>query len=98
MAGVDRSLPVILLSHQPRQLDEAAAQGVDLQLSGHTHCGQLFPNGFITRRLYETDWGYLRKGNLQLIVSSGFGTWGPPIRTGNRPEIVEVVLRFSSQQ
>ncbi|MCR4440855.1 MAG: metallophosphoesterase [Peptococcaceae bacterium] len=98
MEGVDRRLPVILLNHQPRQLDEAAAQGVDLQLSGHTHRGQLFPNGFITRRIYETDWGYLRKGNLQLIVSSGFGTWGPPIRTGNRPEIVEIVIKFSPRR
>lgn len=94
LAGIDRSLPVILLAHQPVQLEEAARSGADLQLSGHTHVGQLFPNRLITKRIYENDWGYLRKGNLQVIVSSGFGTWGPPIRTGNTPEIVEVELHF----
>lgn len=92
--GVDRSLPVILLDHQPLHLEEAQKQGVDLQLSGHTHRGQLFPNHLITRHIYENDWGYLRKGNLQVIVSSGFGTWGPPIRVGNTPEVVEITIHF----
>ena len=69
---------------------------MDLQLSGHTHRGQLFPNNLITGRVFETDWGYWRKDNLQLIVSSGFGTWGPPIRTGNRPEIVDIHISFKS--
>lgn len=95
MEGVDPSLPVILLKHQPVNLAEAQKQGVDLQLSGHTHQGQLFPNNFITRRLYEIDYGYLRKGSLQVIVSTGFGTWGPPIRVGNTPEIVDITLHFA---
>ena len=95
LAGVDRALPVILLKHQPVNLEEAQKQGVDLQLSGHTHQGQLFPNQLITRRLYEIDWGYLRKGSLQVIVSTGFGTWGPPIRVGNTPEIVDIKLHFA---
>ncbi len=95
MSGIDRSLPVILLDHQPVNLEEPEKQGVDLQLSGHTHRGQMFPNQFITGRIYEVDWGYLRKGNLQVIVSSGFGTWGPPIRVGNTPEIVDIVIHFN---
>ncbi len=95
MQGIERSLPLILLDHQPFHLQEAQQQGVDLQLSGHTHAGQLFPIRLITRRLFETDWGYLWKGSLQIIVSSGFGTWGPPIRTGNRPEIVDIVIHFA---
>ena len=92
--GIDRSLPLILLDHQPVNLAASAKAGIDLQLSGHTHQGQLFPINFITGRMYETDWGHLKKGNFQLIVSTGYGTWGPPIRTGNRPEIVDIVIRF----
>jgi|SRR5680860_78891 len=94
MQGVDRSLPIILMDHQPSQLEEPVEQGVDLQLSGHTHAGQLFPIQFITRRIFEDDWGLLRKGNFQLIVSSGYGTWGPPIRLGNTPEVVDIMINF----
>ncbi len=97
MAGVDRSFPVILLDHQPDRLEEARLQGVDLQLSGHTHRGQLFPFNLITKRIFETDWGYLRKGDFQIVVSSGFGTWGPPIRIGNRPEIVDITIHFTGE-
>lgn len=95
LGSVDRSLPVIVIDHQPSQLEEAQNQGVDLQLSGHTHKGQLWPNELITRRLFEDDWGLLRKGNFQLIVSSGYGTWGPPVRVGASPEIVDITLNFS---
>jgi len=94
MEGVDRSLPVILLDHQPVELDRCREQGADLMFSGHTHLGQMFPNNLITRRIFEVDWGYLRKGSLQVIVSCGFGTWGPPIRVGNRPEIVDIRISF----
>ncbi|MEL7565402.1 MAG: metallophosphoesterase [Dehalobacterium sp.] len=94
--GVDISDPVLLLDHQPQNLGEAERLGIDLQLSGHTHKGQFFPNNLITNRIFENDWGYLRKGSLQVIVSTGFGTWGPPIRIGNRPEIVEILIRFQT--
>ncbi len=94
MQGVDRSLPIILMDHQPSQLEEPAEQRVDLQLSGHTHSGQLFPIQFITRRIFEKDWGLLRKNNFQLIVSSGYGTWGPPVRLGNTPEVVDIMIKF----
>lgn len=94
MQGVDISRPVILLDHQPVNLEESRQNGADLQLSGHTHRGQLFPNHLITERLYEIDWGYLRKDDLQVIVSSGYGTWGPPIRVGNSPEIVDISIKF----
>lgn len=95
MEGLDRSLPVILLDHQPSHLEEAREQGVDLQLSGHTHQGQLFPFNLITKRIFATDWGYLRQGDFQIIVSSGYGTWGPPIRIGNHPEIVDITIHFT---
>ncbi|MEQ8173821.1 MAG: metallophosphoesterase [Syntrophomonadaceae bacterium] len=96
LTGIDReSLPVILLDHQPFNLHEAQVQGVDLQISGHTHLGQMFPNNLVTRAMYECDWGYLRKENLQVLVSSGYGTWGPPIRIGNRPEILDIYITFA---
>jgi predicted MPP superfamily phosphohydrolase len=95
MAGVDLRLPILLMDHQPYNLEEAAGQGVDLQVSGHTHVGQMFPNNFVTGRMFEVDWGYLSKGAYQVIVSSGFGTWGPPIRVGNRPEIVDIKIKFA---
>ena len=98
LKGVDASLPLILLDHQPTDLSEAQSQGADLQLSGHTHRGQYFPNQLITDRIFEVNWGYLRKGNLNVIVSSGFGTWGPPIRLWNYPELVQITLRFTDRK
>jgi len=95
MAGIDKSYPVILMDHQPFRLEEAEANGVDLQLSGHTHHGQLWPFNFITKKVYELSWGYKKKGNTHYYVSCGVGTWGPPIRTGNRPEIINIKLSFS---
>ncbi|HCV44071.1 MAG TPA: metallophosphoesterase [Bacteroidetes bacterium] len=95
MASVDVSCPVILMDHQPFKLDEAERCKVDLQLSGHTHHGQLWPFNFITRSIYEVSWGYTKKGSTHIYVSSGVGTWGPPVRTGNRPEIVHLKLRFA---
>lgn len=95
MRTVDRSFPIILMDHQPFRLEEAVDAGVDLQLSGHTHHGQIWPFNFITRRVYEVSWGYKRKGNTHVYVSSGVGTWGPPVRTGNTPEIVNLRVTFS---
>lgn len=96
MAEIDpESLPVIMLDHQPFNLHEAQTNGVDLQISGHTHLGQMFPNQLITGAIYECDWGYLRKDTMQVLVSSGYGTWGPPIRIGNRPEILDIYITFA---
>jgi len=97
MTGIDHSLPIILLDHQPSNLGEPLASGVDLQLSGHTHHGQFFPNNIVTGRIFEVDWGYLRKETLQVIVSCGFGTWGPPIRIGSYSEIVDIRITFGSK-
>jgi predicted MPP superfamily phosphohydrolase len=91
---VDRKLPLILMDHQPYHLDKSAASGIDLQLSGHTHRGQMAPIHWITKRLYELDWGYLQKGAMHTIVSSGYGSWGPPIRLGSRSEIIDIKLQF----
>ncbi|MCX6244043.1 MAG: metallophosphoesterase [Bacteroidetes bacterium] len=94
LKDVDRSYPIILMDHQPFQLSVPEKLGVDLQLSGHTHHGQIWPFNYITNAMYELSWGYLKKGNTQFYVSSGFGTWGPPVRLGNRPEIVSITLHL----
>jgi predicted MPP superfamily phosphohydrolase len=98
LAGVDRSYPLIMMDHQPHHLDQAAHAGIDISLSGHTHRGQMAPSHWITRRLFELDWGFLRKGNLHAIVSSGYGSWGPPIRIGSRSEIIEVTVNFDGAE
>lgn len=97
ISGLDKSKPLILLDHQPSNLKEPIGEGIDLQLSGHTHRGQFFPLNFITNAIFENDWGYLKKNDFQLIVSSGLGTWGPPIRFLNSAEIVEIKINFNNQ-
>jgi uncharacterized protein len=94
MTAVDKSYPVILMDHQPFGLEEAATQGVDLQLSGHTHYGQLWPVNYIVESIYELAWGYRKIAGTHYYVSSGVGTWGPPVRIGNHPEIVQIQLNF----
>jgi len=94
VSNVDASKPLILLDHQPTQLDLAEEAGIDLQISGHTHHGQLWPFGYITQKVFEVSRGYKQKGNSHFYVSTGFGTWGPPVRLGNRPEILEFTLKF----
>jgi predicted MPP superfamily phosphohydrolase len=92
MRNVDRSYPVVLMDHQPFGLEEAVTQNIDLQISGHTHDGQLWPINYIVNRVYELPWGYKKLGNTHIYVSDGVGTWGPPARIGNRPEIVNIHL------
>ncbi|MCG8582402.1 MAG: metallophosphoesterase [Bacteroidales bacterium] len=94
LLSLDKSKPLIMLDHQPYNLEKAEQNGIDLQISGHTHHGQLWPFGYITKRIFEVSRGYLQKDNSHFIVSTGFGTWGPPVRTGNRPEILEINLTF----
>ncbi len=83
----------ILLDHQPRKMHEAAAAGYDLYLAGHTHTGQLFPNRYVTRRMYELDYGRKDFGSLTAVTSAGYGFWGPPVRTEAAPEIVVIELQ-----
>ncbi|MGA3246343.1 MAG: metallophosphoesterase, partial [Bacteroidota bacterium] len=92
MTGVDKRYPIILMDHQPFGLHEAVEQGADLQLSGHTHHGQLWPFNAITNAIYELSWGYKKIEQTQFYVSSGVGTWGPPVRLGNTPEIIHLRL------
>jgi predicted MPP superfamily phosphohydrolase len=90
---LDPAQASILLSHAPSRLPIAEQAGVCLQLSGHTHGGQLFPFTWFTRRAFgKFTYGLQRYGSLQVYTSSGAGTWGPPMRIGTHPEVV--LLRF----
>ncbi len=95
-SGLDPALPLLVMDHQPYGLDEAAAAGADLQVSGHTHRGQFWPNSIVTGLVYELDYGLLKKGGTHFVVSSGYGTWGPPVRIGTRPEIVLIRVSGTS--
>ena len=88
-------LPWIVMNHTPNDLNTPANAGVDFHMSGHTHKGQMWPNNFITNRIFELDYGYKLKGQMHALVSSGFGFWGPPIRIGSRSElwVVDVHLK-----
>ncbi|KUL00551.1 MAG: Metallophosphoesterase, partial [Synergistales bacterium 54_9] len=92
--GVDSGLPVIVMDHTPSDLHEAEETGVALQVSGHTHRGQLWPFNYVTSRIFEQDWGFLKKGDTLYYISCGIGVWGPPIRTSSRPEVVVLNLNF----
>lgn len=91
--GRDAARPLVLLSHQPRTFPQAAKQGVDLQISGHTHGGQLWPWGFVVRLQQGFLAGLSQLGQAQLYVSCGTGYWGPPMRLGAPAEISQLVLR-----
>jgi predicted MPP superfamily phosphohydrolase len=91
--GFDRSRASILLTHAPDRIQISAAEGVSLQLSGHTHRGQFWPWTVAAARMYgKYVYGLQRSGEMQIYTSCGAGTWGPPLRVGSRPEIV--VIRF----
>jgi predicted MPP superfamily phosphohydrolase len=83
-----QNLPLLLVDHQPVEYQKAQDNGVDLMMSGHTHKGQLWPLGLITNMVYQNHFGLMQKGKSWFYTSSGYGTWGPPVRTGNRPELV----------
>jgi uncharacterized protein len=92
LAGRNPALPVVLLAHHPRTIERAVANGVDLQLSGHTHGGQLLPLGWLSRLFEPHVAGLARFGKSLLYVSEGTGFWGPPMRIGTSSEIALLTL------
>ncbi len=93
--SLDSSLPTVLMFHIPRGMEQAAAAGVHLQLSGHSHWGQMFPFDLLVRLFYPHGFGYSRHGEdggLQLYCAPGTGTWGPPMRLGSRNQITVLEL------
>ena len=97
MEKANLEYPIVVLNHQPHHLQQAADLGVDLHLSGHTHHGQLWPFNYITQALFDISWGYKKINNSHFYVSSGFGTWGPPFRIGNKPEVLCMDIHFSKK-
>ena len=89
----NKNLYSIVLDHQPYNLDRAEAAGVDFQLSGHTHRGQVWPISWITDRIYECSWGSHQRGNTRFYISSGIGIWGGKFRIGTQSEYVVATLR-----
>ncbi len=88
------NLPLIFITHQPRYIEEVANMNVDLLFAGHTHLGQIYPNNYIVQNMYSLAYGYKKINSLQGIVTSGVGTWGPPVRVGTSAEIVCIDINF----
>jgi len=95
ISDINNNLPMILLDHQPANLAEAVENKMDIQISGHTHNGQIYPFSLLVSKFYELGYGYLKKGNTHFYVSSGLGLWGAPIRLGTQSEIVNIRLNFN---
>jgi uncharacterized protein len=91
------SLPVILLDHRPTEIDQVSRTSADIQLSGHTHHGQLFPVNWITEKVYQLSWGYQKIGSTHFFVTSGIRLWGPPVRTTAKSEIMVINVTFTGQ-
>ena len=94
LAGKNTDLPIIVMDHQPSSIGESVKNMADLHLSGHTHNGQLWPLNYITKALFDVSNGYAKIDSTHIYVSKGYGTWGPPVRTTGRPEIVVLQVEF----
>ncbi|HWS01171.1 MAG TPA: metallophosphoesterase [Prolixibacteraceae bacterium] len=97
MKPINDTLPVILIDHRPTELDEVSRTAVDLQMSGHTHNGQLFPLNLIIGRMYQLSWGYKKIDHTHFFVTSGIMLWGPPVRTTGKSEIMVINVRFTEK-
>ena len=93
---LDKDKTIIVIDHQPKELQDIADAGVDLDLCGHTHDGQTFPGNFTVKFLWENPCGYLQKGSMHNIVTSGSGVWGPAMRVGTNSEICTINLTFTN--
>ena len=97
LSPLDMSLPVLVIDHQPRFLQESADAGVDVLFSGHTHDGQTFPINLVMNREWEKPSGMLIKGSMASIVTSGVGIYGPDMRVGTDADVTVVELSFANQ-
>ncbi len=92
--GLDKSKPIFVIAHEPDELQETADAGADLDLSGHTHDGQLFPLTVFVRAIWENPCGELKKDEMTSIVTSGVGVYGPFMRVGTHAEICNITVEF----
>ena len=95
IASLDQQQPIFVIDHQPKELEALAQAGVDLDLSGHTHDGQLFPGNLLMRLLWDNACGREQIGDMVSVVTSGLGVWGPDMRVGTRSEVVCISVHFS---
>lgn len=93
-ASMDKSKPIIVIDHEPSELAELSDAGVDLDLCGHTHDGQMFPGNLTIKLMWENACGYLKKGDMHNIVTSGVGVFGPNMRVGTKAEICPIKVSF----
>lgn len=92
---MDMSMPILVIDHEPKELKELADAGVDLDLCGHTHDGQMFPANLTIKLLWENAYGYLKKDDMHNIVTSGVGVFGPNMRVGTKSEICVIDVEFT---
>lgn len=92
---MDKSKPIIVVDHQPKELDDLAMNGVDLDLSGHTHDGQIFPLNLFVKLAYKNSYGIKNIGNMNSIVTSGIGIYGPNMRVLTKAEITSITVNFN---
>lgn len=96
-ADLDKSKPIIVIDHQPKELQELADAGVDVDLCGHTHDGQMFPGNLAIKLMWENACGYLRKDDMHNIVTAGVGVFGPNMRVGVPAEICQITVEFAGE-
>lgn len=92
--NMDKDKPIIVIDHEPSELQELADAGVDMDLCGHTHDGQVFPGNITSALMWENSYGYLKKDNMHNIVTSGVGLFGPNMRVGTIAEVVIINVKF----
>ena len=95
LSDLNKTRPIIVLDHQPSDLEALRQNGADVVLSGHTHDGQLFPGNLIVRMINKNGYGYLKDGNMHSVVTSGAGLWGPYMRVGTDCEVVSIRVGFA---
>lgn len=93
LKNVRTELPVFLMDHRPSEIEQHSQLPIDLQVSGHTHKGQIFPANLITKMMYRLDYGYEKIGLGHYIVTSGYGFWGIPFRLGSQSEVVIIEVK-----
>ena len=91
--NIDPSKPSILLKHIPDHREAVEKSGINFQISGHTHHGQIWPFRYITKKIFKGfDYGLKSLNNLQIYTSSGVGTWGPPLRIFTKSELIKITF------
>jgi predicted MPP superfamily phosphohydrolase len=92
--GMQNNLPIIMLDHRPSDFGKVSSTNVDIQVSGHTHNGQLFPINYITSHIYDLSWGHKKINNTHFFVTSGLQAWGPAVKTAGTSEIMVIDIDF----